>query len=152
MGKKEISRKCYLRISRTLLNLKRKKNRQIFVFCRKTSDKSGNYHFSRDDGEEVCYTAAHHGTDPRLSPPDAAEILRLLTPILSEKKAGGGELTAGIYARQSVVEKRFYFRGNTDPMCRERCPDDEVTVYTDRGFSGKNLKRPRLSANDERSG
>lgn len=27
-------------------------------------------------------------------------------------------------------------------MCRERCPDDEVTVYTDRGFSGKNLKRP----------
>ena len=54
---------------------------------KQTSDKSGNYHFSRDDGEEVCYTAAHHGTDPRrLSPPDAAEILRLLTPILSEKR------------------------------------------------------------------
>ena len=65
----------------------KKQPSEFSFFCRKTSDKSGNYHFSRDDGEEVCYTAAHHGTDPsRLSPPDAAEILRLLTPILSEKR------------------------------------------------------------------
>lgn len=48
----------------------------------------------------------------------------------------------GIYARQSVEKKDSISVETQIRMCRERCPDDEVTVYTDRGFSGKNLKRP----------
>ena len=48
----------------------------------------------------------------------------------------------GIYARQSVEKKDSISVETQIRMCRERCSDDEVTVYTDRGFSGKNLKRP----------
>lgn len=48
-----------------------------------------------------------------------------------------------IYARQSVEKKDSISVETQIRMCRSRCRDDEKTaVYIDRGFSGKNLKRP----------
>ena len=63
------------------------KQASLSFFCRKNEDKSGSHHFIRSDGEEADYTVIHHGADPcRLTPADAAEIVRLLAPILSGKQ------------------------------------------------------------------
>lgn len=52
----------------------------------------------------------------------------------------------GIYARQSVDKKDSISVETQIELCRSRCGGSEVKVYTDRGFSGRNLKRPAYLA------
>lgn len=47
-----------------------------------------------------------------------------------------------IYARQSVDKKDSISVETQISLCRSRCEGSEVSVYIDRGFSGKNLRRP----------
>ena len=52
------------------------------------------------------------------------------------------EKRTAIYARQSVDKKDSISVETQIELCRTRCGEDAVCIYTDRGFSGKNLKRP----------
>ena len=52
----------------------------------------------------------------------------------------------GIYARQSVDKKDSISVETQIELCRGRCQGDDIKIYTDRGFSGRNLKRPAYIA------
>ena len=52
------------------------------------------------------------------------------------------EKRTAIYARQSVDKKDSISVETQIELCRSRCGEDRTCIYTDRGFSGKNLKRP----------
>lgn len=48
----------------------------------------------------------------------------------------------GIYARQSVDKKdSISIEGQTD-LCKKEAQNEEIKVYTDKGFSGANMNRP----------
>lgn len=48
----------------------------------------------------------------------------------------------GIYARQSVDKKDSISVETQIELCKSRCQKEDIKIYTDRGFSGRNLKRP----------
>lgn len=58
---------------------------------------------------------------------------------------GGGLMEVGIYGRQSVDKKDSISIEAQIDFCRKECnPDDHFFIYTDKGFSGKNMKRPEF--------
>lgn len=51
----------------------------------------------------------------------------------------------GIYARQSIDKKDSISIESQIDFCKREClPNDQVIIYKDKGFSGKNIKRPQF--------
>ena len=49
---------------------------------------------------------------------------------------------AAIYARQSIEKKNSISIEGQQEMCRNAAGEEEVMLYQDRGYSGKNTDRP----------